>query len=119
MTVSFQGRSLEIDGKTIAMPWPILDVRDQGDRILVLLDPDSYLLDPDYKNARKQGATAIRNLVALTRAGVTIWEAEMPEPSDYYYCISSSVPLVANSFSSYRCELDPVSGAIRSTEFIR
>lgn len=80
MTVSFQGRNLAIDGKTIAMSWPILDARDQGDRILVLLDPDSYLLDPDYKNARKQGATAI---------------------------------------SSYRCELDPVSGAIRSTEFIR
>jgi hypothetical protein len=119
MTISFQGKSLEIDGNAIAMPWPVLDALEQGDKVFVLFDPDSYLLDPNYKKMRKQGAPAIRNLIALTKTGVILWEAEMPDPADYYYRIESRKPLVALSFSSYRCEIDLQSGRITGKQFLK
>lgn len=119
MSVSFQGNSLLIDGQSIQMPWPVLDAREEENKIFVLFDPDSYLLDPDYKKMRRQGAPAIRNLVALTKAGARLWEAELPEASDYYYRLSSSKPLIANSFSSYRCEIGVDDGTITRKEFLK
>lgn len=119
MTISFQGSILTIDSQLIQLAWPVLDAIEEGNRVFVLLDPDSYLLDPNYKRVRRQGAPAIRNLVALMKNGTKLWEAELPEPSDYYYRISSSKPLVANSFSSYRCEISPDTGAIMKKEFLK
>jgi hypothetical protein len=43
----------------------------------------------------------------------------MPEASDYYYRISSAVPLLAYSFSAYQCEIDPEYGTIRNMEFLK
>ena len=43
----------------------------------------------------------------------------MPKASDYYYRLSSVAPLIANSVSSYRCEIDPNNGAIKSKEFLK
>lgn len=119
MSVSFQGKTLLIDGQSVQMPWYVLDAVEQGNKVFVLLDPDSYLLDPNYKIMRRQGAPAIRNLIAVTKTGATLWEAEMPEASDYYYRLSSATPLIANSFSSYRCEIDPSNGAIKNKEFLK
>src|SRR5258705_10633288 len=114
MSVTFQAKTLVVDGQLVQMPWPVLDAVEHGDKVFVLLDPDSYLLDPEYKKMRRQGATAIRNLLALDKAGTKLWEAEFPEPSDYYYRIGSASPLTANSFSSYRSEIDPNTGSIKS-----
>lgn len=119
MSVSFQGNNLMVDGQPIQMPWPVLDAREEGDKVFVLFDPDSYLLDPNYKRLRRQGAPAIRNLIALTKAGAKLWEAEFPEASDYYYRLNSTDPLVANSFSSYRCEINADDGAIKNKEFLK
>lgn len=119
MSVSFQGKSLLIDGQSVQVSWPVLDAVEQGDKVFVLLDPDSYLLDPSYKVIRRQGGPAIKNLIAMTKTGVKLWEAEMPEASDYYYRLTSAAPLIANSFSSYRCEIDPNNGAIRNKEFLK
>jgi len=91
-----------------------------GDEInLVLLDPDEYLQDPAYMAARRNGAPAVKNLWAFTPAGEKLWEADFPEPSDYYYEIVSAAPLVALCFSSWRCVLAPSTGKIQEKEFLK
>lgn len=119
MSISFQGRVLVIDGQPIQMPWPVLDAIEHGVAVFVLFDPDSYLLDPDYKKMRRQGTPAIKNLVAIDKSGNKLWEADLPMASDYYYRIVSAAPLIANSFSSYRCEIDISSGAIKGKDFLK
>jgi hypothetical protein len=119
MSVSFHGSNLIVDGQSIQMPWPVLDAREEGDKVFVLFDPDSYLLDANYKRMRRQGAPAVRNLVALTKGGAKLWEAELPETSDYFYRLISTKPLVANSFSSYKCEINADDGAVKSKEFMK
>lgn len=119
MSISFRGNTLVIDGHSFQLPWPVLDAIEQTDRVFVLFDPDSYLLDPDYKVRRRQGAPAIKNLIALTKAGTMLWEADLPEASDYYYRLSSTAPLVANSFSSYKCEIDSNNGMIIKKDFLK
>ena len=37
MSVSFQGRTLVIDGQSFQVPWPVLDAVEQGDKVFVLL----------------------------------------------------------------------------------
>lgn len=118
MKVTFQAKTLVIDGLTLQMPWPVLDAVEHGEKVFVLLDPDAYLLDLNYKIARRQGGPAIKNLLAFDRDGTKLWEAELPESSDYYYRISSACPLIVNSFSSYRCQIDPNSGAIQARIFL-
>ena len=119
MTISFKDNTLTINGQLIQLPWPLLDAIEEGSQVFALFDPDSYLLNPTYKEMRRKGAPAMRNLVAFGKDGTKLWEAEFPEPSDYYYRISSSSPLVANSFSSYRCEINPINGTILKKEFLK
>lgn len=119
MTALFDGNSLKVDGFSFSVPWPIRDAKEFGDQVLVLLDPDAYLIDPAYKQARREGAPAIKNLMAFTRSGKVLWEADMPQASDYYYRIISLSPLKADSFSSYECEIDFKSGKIISKKFFK
>lgn len=119
MSVCFQDRTLFIDGQPTDMPWKVLNAIEHRDKVFVLFDPDSYLLNQDYKMMRREGLPPIRNLVAYTRNGVKLWEAEFPESSDYYYQLISASPLVASSFSSYRCEIDPDSGKIKQKVFLK
>lgn len=118
MPVLFKDANLIIDGESIEMQWPILATLDAGEWVFVLLNPDSYLAAPGYKESRHRGAPAIRNLIALNRQGNKIWEAEFPEPADYY-SISGGSPLIAKSFSSFRCEISSESGAIVKKEFFK
>ncbi len=104
---------------SVALPWPPMAVVAVEDTTLVLLDPDVYLLDPEYKSLRRSGAPAIRNLWALDNLGHKLWEAEFPEPTDYYYKLLSARPLVALSFSSWRCTLSPTTGRILNKEFLK
>ena len=101
------------------MAWPILDLAEHDQKVFVLLDPDAYLLDPNYKASRRAGSAAIRNLLALSRTGEPLWEAELPEPSDYYYKLTSAAPLTVLSLSSYRCEIDATDGRIVHKEFFK
>jgi hypothetical protein len=119
MSVSFQGREVTIDGTRIQMNWRVLDAFELGQRVIVLLDPDDYLLDPNYKAQRRQGRQANRNLCAFSKTGSKLWDAEFPETADYYFRISSRSPLRANSFSSYECEIDPDTGRIQSKTFLK
>jgi hypothetical protein len=121
MKISFEKNVLHVDSKIYELKWPILDVKNIKDTIIVLFDPDSYLLDPEYKKSRQQGAAPIKNLVAFTQAGEKLWEAEFPERErgDYYYQISSTSPLTAATFSSYSCEIDPSNGKIIRKEFYK
>lgn len=119
MSVTFQAKTLVINGLTLQMQWPVLDAVEEGSAVFVLLDPDAYLLDADYKRMRRQGGPAIKNLLAFDKGGTKLWEADLPESSDYYYLISSASPLVVNSFSSYRCQINPSTGAILTREFFK
>ncbi len=119
MAVAYSGCTLKIDAVAVEMPWPILEAAENAEKVFVLLDPDAYLSDATYKASRRQGAPAVRNLIAVGRTGERLWEADLPEPSDYYYKLTSVSPLVAMSFSSYRCHIDAKSGRIANKEFLK
>lgn len=119
MNISFNGSQLRIGEQTIVTPWPILEAHDDGQRLIVLLDPDPYLTDPAYRVRRRAGAPPNRNLHAFSYDGKLLWQAELPSDVDYYYRISSVHPLRVNSFSSFRCEIDPATGLIVGKEFFK
>lgn len=95
-----------------ALPYRAGDVRTAPGLVLVMLDAEHYLGDPKYRKQRSAGAPAIRNLWAFDPSGRKIWEAEMPEPTDYYHEIASVDPLTVRSFSGYTSVLDPGDGRI-------
>ncbi len=119
MTIEIHGSVLTIDGCAVQLDWPVLEVAETRDKVFVLLDPDAYLVDAGYKSSLRNGGPAIRNLVAISRDGRRLWEAELPEVRDYYYQFSSTEPLRVNSFSSFLCEIDPESGKITTKEFLK
>jgi hypothetical protein len=93
------------------MEYMVRDAFWVGGQAVVLLDPHAFLDDPAY-SARKAPRDPVRNLRAYAPSGELQWEAEQPEVQDHYYMIESREPLVALSFSAYRCDLDPASGRI-------
>ena len=119
MNVNFHAKILVIDGLSISMPWVVLDAVEEGGKIFILLDPNSYLLNSDYKKQRRKGLPAIKNLLAVDKTGLKLWEAELPTTSDYYYKFNSISPLIVNSFSSFRCEIDTENGEIKNMEFLK
>lgn len=119
MNISFSDKRLVIDSNEIEMAWPIIDAFEIGGKIIVLFDPDSYLIDSEYKASRRKGAEAIRNLCAYSKVGKKLWCAEFPESADYYYKISSKNPLCVYSFSSFKCEINPDTGKIKQKIFLK
>jgi len=119
MTIEIHGNALTIDGRAVQLDWPVLEVAETLDKVFVLLDPDAYLGDAGYKSSLRNGGPAIRNLVAISRDGRRLWEAELPDVRDYYYQFSSIEPLHVNSFSSFLCEIDPENGKILTKEFLK
>jgi hypothetical protein len=117
--IEHAGNQLVIDGESLMTGFPIQCAVELGARIIVLLDPDSYLGDPTYGKDRRRGSNPVRNLRAYSRSGQLLWEADFPEPADYYYRLVSSVPLVALSFSSYECAIDPETGRLISKKFLK
>lgn len=118
-SVSHQGNTVLVDGITLSMPYAIREAFMLDDRIIVLLDPDSYLTDPSYGRERRRGDNPLRNLFALSRDGKVLWEAAFPEKVDYFYRIVSRSPLTALSFSSFRCEIDPQTGMVVGKTFLK
>ena len=106
--VSFDGNKIEVRGKWIALEYPIQDAFLEDDRVFVLFEPNS-------------GSGAFANVICVGMDGSRLWVAELPEGGreDYYYLISTKRPLVVNSFSSYKCEIDRATGKIVSKEFVK
>lgn len=103
----------------IATEYPIADAFELDGRWIVLLDAEAYLQDPGYSLDRRRGVEPLRNLRAYANGGRILWEAEFPTPADYYYRIVGRDPLIAQSFSGYRCRIDPVTGRIIAAEFTK
>jgi hypothetical protein len=109
--VSHDGDMLKIDGKPVRMEFMVRDAFWADGRAVVLLDPGAFLDEPG--GARKRSRDPVKNLRAYAPTGEMLWEAEQPEIDDHYYKVESHEPLVALSFSAYRCDLDLQSGRIR------
>jgi hypothetical protein len=117
--VSVQGAAVVVNGVRIELGSRVLNAVSADDLLLVLLDPDSYLQDPEYRKQRRAGAPAVHNLRAFSFTGTALWEAEMPEDADYYHRIVSTDPIEADSFSSFRCRIDSRNGRILSKQFLK
>lgn len=95
-----RGNVVAINGSTINVGARILDARANSSLVLVPIDPDSYLKDPDYRRKRRAGLPAVRNLQVFSFSGTKLWDADMPEEADYYYKIVSVDPIEVASFSA-------------------
>ncbi|MDP2392277.1 MAG: hypothetical protein U1E09_05065 [Methylococcales bacterium] len=118
-SVTYQGRTLFVNAKSFFLPYEIRDAFILQGKIVVLADPNSFLNDPSYCKERRRGINPFKNLLALSFDGSIIWEAEFPENVDYYYSISSKQPLVVNSFSSFKCNIDIDTGEIIAKQFYK
>jgi hypothetical protein len=117
--IRYQERIKDVVGARLPTDYSIREAFELDGRVIVLLDPDDYLKDPNYPKERRRGENALRNLRAYSMSGELLWEAEYPEPADYYYKIVSRCPLTVLSFSSYRCCIDPETGRIVEAEFLK
>jgi hypothetical protein len=109
--VTHDGDIVKIDGKPLRMEYMVRDAFWADGKAIVLLDPHAFLDDPAY-GARKAPRDPVQNLRAYAPSGELQWEAEQPEVQDHYYMVESREPLVALSFSAYRCDLDVKTGRI-------
>ena len=109
--VTFTGNVVDVEGKQFRLLYPIKEAFALADKVIVLFDADA--------NLGRQGQ--FKNLIALSRTGELLWTAELPtdKPSDVYYRIISRLPLKADSFCSFECEIDPTTGKIRHKEFFK
>ena len=64
MTVSFDGKTLTIDGKDHEMEQPVRDAIELEDRVLIRLDNFSY---PDGDRNEE------RNIIAVSKSGEMLW----------------------------------------------
>jgi hypothetical protein len=103
-----------VGGTRIDVGARILDAQATPSVVLVLIDPDIYLTDPEYRRRRRAGLAAVRNLRAFSPSGKPLWEAEMPEAADDYHKIVGIDPIEADSFSGFRCRIDARTGTILS-----
>jgi len=110
-TVTHDGDIVKIGGKPLRMEFIVRDAFWAGNHAVVLLDPHAFFDDPAY-GGRKAPRDPVKNLRAYAPSGELQWEAEQPEVQDHYYLIETRDPLVALSFSAYRCDLDLASGRI-------
>jgi len=107
MKISFSGNNLFIDDTKKTLDYPIHTAFLNEKLIIVLFDPTS----------KKHGC--FNNLIALTKSGVKAWEASLPtnQSSDAYYKVHLGHPLIADSYSSFRCMISPKDGKIIEKEF--
>lgn len=117
--VTYQGRTVTVDGTSYTMPYEIREAFGLDEIAIVLLDPNAYLNDPTYGKERRRGVNPLHNLFGIDNSGRVLWEAEFAEAVDYYYRVASRSPLVALSFSSFRCEIDPFTGKIVKKQFFK
>lgn len=111
ISVEIDGRILTVEGQAVAMPHKVQEAFALGDKVIVLLDPDADL--------GKSGQ--YRNLMALDSAGAVVWLAELPtdRDSDVFTRIASREPLIADTFSSYECDIDLQTGQLLAKRFFK
>ncbi|NJN05219.1 MAG: hypothetical protein HC814_00750 [Rhodobacteraceae bacterium] len=117
--VSHEGDILRINGHPTRMAYMVRDAFWAADRVIVLLDPDAYLDDPAFGAQRRKPRDPVKNLQAYSPDGEQLWQAEQPEFSDHYYKIETREPLVALSFSAYRCDIDLETGRILKKHYLK
>ena len=110
--VSHDGDIVKIDGKSVRMEYMVREAFWVDGRAVVLLDPHAFLDDIAFGKARRRPRDPVHNLRAYSPSGEMLWQAEQPQANDHYYLIESREPLVALSFSAYRCDIDLSSGRI-------
>lgn len=118
-SVSHDGDIVKIDGKPVRMEYMVRDAFWADGRAIVLLDPHAFLDDPAFGVARRRSRDPVQNLRAYAPSGELLWQAEQPEADDHYYLIESQHPLVALSFSAFRCDLDLANGRIISKKSLK
>lgn len=116
-SVTHDGDIVRIDGKPLRMDHMVRDAWWADGCAIVLLDPNVFLDEPG--GARRRPRDPVKNLRAYAPSGELLWEAEQPEHEDHYYLIESRKPLVALSFSAYRCDIDLATGRILSKEKLK
>lgn len=110
--IKFENNNLLTTDIKVELDYKILVAYEATENtIIVLLDPDS--------NLSKFGQ--FNNLVALDKEGKEKWTAELPTTTsgDCYMQIVSREPLVVDSFSSYRCQIDLETGKIEQKRFYK
>jgi hypothetical protein len=117
--VSHDGDIVKIDGKPVRMEYMVRDAFWAGGRAVVLLNPDAYLDNIAYGQARRRSRDPVQNLRAYSPSGELLWQAEQPEIDDHYYRIESREPLVALSFSAFRCDLDLANGRLLNKKSLK
>lgn len=117
--ISYDGDIVRIQGRAVRMDHIVRDAFWANDRAIVLLDPSVFLDDPAFGSQRRRSRDPIHNLRAYAPSGELLWQADQPEFEDHYYMIESRDPLVALSFSGFRCDLDPGSGRIKAKTKIK
>jgi hypothetical protein len=117
--VSHDGDIVKIDGKPVRMEYMVRDAFWADGRAIVLLDPDAYLDDIAFGQARRRSRDPVQNLRAYAPSGELLWQAEQPEVDDHYYLIESHEPLIALSFSAFRCSLDLANGRLLNKKSLK
>ena len=117
--VSHDGDIVKIDGKSVRMEYMVRDAFWADGRAVVLLDPGAFLDDIAYGKARRRPRDPVQNLRAYSPSGEMLWQAELPQEHDHYYLIESREPLIALSFSAFRCDLDLSNGRILNKEKLK
>ena len=118
-TVTHDGDIVKIDGKPVRMEYMVRDAFWADGRAIVLLDPSAFLDNLAFGVARRRSRDPVQNLRAYAPSGELLWQAEQPEVDDHYYLIECREPLVALSFSAYRCDLDLGNGRILSKQHVK
>ena len=73
------------------------------------------LLNPDSS----QGGS-FENLCCVDARGKLIWRAPLPSENDTFVALEGSENLIiATTWSGYRITIDPESGIVKSTEFVK
>jgi hypothetical protein len=116
--VSHDGDIVKVAGRALRMEYMVRDAFWADDRAIVLLDPTAFLDHPAY-GSRKRSRNPVHNLRAYSPSGKLLWQAEQPELDDHYYMIENQAPLVALSFSAFRCDVDLETGRILRKESLK
>jgi hypothetical protein len=106
--IRFEKSKLTLDGRDFELEYPIQDARELGSRVIVLFRPES-----------SRGVGQFQNLVAYDDEGRKLWAAEIPTNlgMDAYYQLLPGPELIADSYSSFRCTLDPETGVLVAKSF--
>jgi hypothetical protein len=109
--VNYLGDMLSVGSNQIHLEYPIEDAFELGDKIIVLFKPD----------ARSGPFGQFHNLIAVSRSGERLWEAELPTTmsGDGYYLIGPKNPLTASTITSFACVINEENGRIIKKTFYK